>query len=55
MEKMNSIWNWDLWHKYNTETIITKDKPDFIKKMNEKSKQSDKKSANKNNNSNEKA
>lgn len=35
--KINSIWNWELWHKIHGTSNIIKDKPDFIKKMNEKS------------------
>lgn len=33
-----SIWNWDLWHKFKTKTTLVKLKPDFIQKMNEKTK-----------------
>ena len=50
--KLNSIWNWELWHKIKGTGNIIKDKPDFIKKMNEKS--TDKKSDRKDNETDEK-
>lgn len=46
-----SIWNWNLWHKFKTKTTLVKDKPDFIKKMNEKS--TDKKSEKKDSDNND--
>jgi hypothetical protein len=50
--KLNSIWDWELWHKIKGTSNIIKDKPDFIKKMNEKS--TDKKSEKKDNDNDEK-
>jgi len=50
--KLNSIWNWELWHEINGTSNIIKDKPDFIKKMNEKS--TDKKSEKKDKDDDEK-
>lgn len=50
--KLNSIWNWELWHEIHGTSNIIKVKPDFIKKMNEKS--TDKKSDKKDNGTDEK-
>lgn len=50
--KLHSIWNWELWHKIKGTSNIIKDKPDFIKKMNEKS--TDKKSEKKDKDDDEK-
>ena len=50
--KLFSIWNWELWHEIKGTSNIIKDKPDFIKKMNEKS--TDKKSEKKDKDDDEK-
>lgn len=52
--KLNSIWNWELWHKIKGTSNIIKDKPDFIKKMNEKRKKTEETSDKKDDDQNEK-
>jgi hypothetical protein len=36
--KLQSIWNWELWHKLKGESNLVKEKPQFVKEIFEKDK-----------------
>jgi hypothetical protein len=36
--KLQSIWNWELWHKLKGESNLVKEKPQFVKEIFKKDK-----------------
>ena len=55
--KLQSIWNWELWHKLKGESNLIKEKPQFVKELykKDKSEKSEDNTSEKNNDSDEKA
>ena len=54
--KLQSIWNWELWHKLKGESNLIKEKPQFVKELYKKDKgeKSEDNTSEKNNDSDEK-